>query len=92
MSEAHTITSLGATWQPGDVVLTSKGELRVRASNNPVFPWGDPSQILWGGFGETHFEGGYADEDTDRPLTLLVRNGVPVGGLVINEGDTPAID
>ncbi|MGW1553652.1 hypothetical protein [Streptomyces sp. NPDC002346] len=87
MSDVHTIHSFDAVWQPGDVVLDADGALYIRASGNPVYPWGDANQHLGG-----HIEGGVADTDVARPLALLVRDGIPVGGRTINEGDTPAIN
>jgi hypothetical protein len=93
MSDVHKVTSLDATWQPGDVVLDAAGNLRVR-SKHPKWVWDYPGE------GDTHDsfggtavpEGGLEERDVPRPLTLLVRNGVPVGGQLINEGGAPAIN
>lgn len=87
MSEVHKIHSIGAAFQPGDVVLAADGALYIRASQNPMYPWGDANQNLDG-----HVEGGVADADVVRPLVLLVRDGTPLGGRLVNEGDTPAIN
>ncbi|MCM2391699.1 hypothetical protein [Streptomyces albipurpureus] len=86
MSDVHKIHSFDAVWQPGDVVLAADGALYIRASQNPMYPWGDASQSLG-----QHVEGGVADGDVVRPLILLVRDGVTLGGRLIHEGDIPAI-
>ncbi|MEV6684461.1 hypothetical protein AB0N28_03800 [Streptomyces sp. NPDC051130] len=86
MSEIHTIHSFEAVWQPGDVVLTGDSCLYVRASRNAMYPWGDANQHL-----DDHIEGGLSDEQLVRPLTLLVRHGQAIGGVLINEGETPEL-
>ncbi|MCY0947168.1 hypothetical protein [Streptomyces antarcticus] len=90
MDRVHKITSLGGAWKPGDVVLTADGELRIRATNNPIYPWGYPNEgSLRSEFGEPHFEGALREEDVARPLTLLVRDGIAVGGRLVEENELP---
>jgi hypothetical protein len=82
----HKITSLDATWQPGDVVLDAEGNLRIR-STHPQYVWDYPNEgSLRDRFGNLMLpDGGVEESDVARPLTLLVRNGQPVGGLLIEE-------
>ncbi|MFF3249768.1 hypothetical protein ACFYWP_01890 [Actinacidiphila glaucinigra] len=81
MSDVHKITSLDSTWKPGDVVLDAEGNLRVR-SEHPKWVWDYPNEgSLRDRFGHLTFpEGGLEEKDVPRPLTLLVREGRPVGG------------
>ncbi|MGM9381148.1 hypothetical protein [Streptomyces antibioticus] len=86
MDSVHTITSLNATWQPGDVVLDAKGEIRVR-SDHPKWVWDYPDE---GGTravqgGPRIPEGGLEEHDVARPLILLVRDGQAVAGRQIEE-------
>lgn len=86
MSDAHKITSLDATWKPGDVVLDGAGEMRVRSAH-PRWVWDYPNE---GGTRDRTGsaaipEGALEDADVPRPLTLLVRDGQAVGGRVLNE-------
>lgn len=86
MNEVHKITSLGATWRPGDVVLDADGNLRVRSAR-PRWVWDYPDE----GRTRSHVpEGGLEEHDVPRPLTLLVRDGLPVGGRVVDEPEYPA--
>ncbi|MFJ6841364.1 helix-turn-helix transcriptional regulator [Streptomyces griseoluteus] len=87
-SHVHTITALGATWQPGDVVLDAEGNIRVR-SDHPKWVWGYASEgpvrdRLLGGR-PTVPEGALEEHDVPRPLTLLIRDGQPIGGRTIEE-------
>ncbi|MBJ7902799.1 hypothetical protein IF655_05750 [Streptomyces sp. DSM 110735] len=83
----HTITTLHPIWKPGDVVLDAEGALRVRATDNVAYPWGYPDEGgLRDKFGDlSRHDGGLRDEDLRRPLILLVRDGQPIGGRLIEE-------
>ncbi|WDM16751.1 hypothetical protein J3S85_37955 [Streptomyces lavenduligriseus] len=93
MSDVHKITSLDAVWRPGDVVLDAAGNLRVRSTHHR-YVWGYPDEgSLRDALGNLAApDGGLEDKDVPRPLTLLIRDGVPVGGRVINEGDSPELN
>ncbi|MET9204092.1 hypothetical protein ABZW38_02820 [Streptomyces bacillaris] len=86
MPEVHTITSLGAIWRPGDVVLDAKGTIRVR-SDDPHWVWDYPNEgNTLDAFGELVVPGGAVEEEyAVRPLTLLVRDGRAVGGTPVPE-------
>ncbi|MFD6468700.1 hypothetical protein [Streptomyces goshikiensis] len=81
MEEIHKITSLDATWKPGDVVLDAEGNIRVR-SDHPKWVWDYPNE----GSTRTVFgdpaipEGGLEEKDVPRPLVLLVRDGQAANG------------
>ncbi|GAA0641145.1 hypothetical protein GCM10009548_01630 [Streptomyces malaysiensis subsp. malaysiensis] len=93
MNDVHKITSLDAAWLPGDVVLDAAGRIRIRSAH-PKWVWDYPNEgSLRDARGNLQPPGGaLEDSDVPRPLTLLVRDGMPVGGRVTNEGDTPEID
>lgn len=93
MSDVHKITSLDEAWHPGDVILDAAGNLRVRSAHHR-YVWGYPDEgSLRDARGNLQApDGGLEDHDVPRPLTLLVRDGVPVGGRVIDEAGIPAID
>ncbi|EPH40866.1 hypothetical protein ABT390_36655 [Streptomyces aurantiacus] len=82
MTDAHKITSLDATWRPGDI--------RVR-SDHPKWVWGYPNE----GSTRSRFggpavpDGGLEEHDVPRPLTLLVRDGQAVGGHLVDEPTPP---
>lgn len=84
--QVHKITSLGSTWQPGDVVLDAKGDLRVR-TDHPKWVWDYPNEgNTLDVFGQPAYgEGGLEDHEVVRPLILLVRNGQAVSGERIEE-------
>lgn len=81
MSEVHKITAIDGVWRPGDVVLDADGNIRVRSAS-PQWPWDYPNEgFTRDAFGGTSVpEGGLKDEDLERPLTLLVRDGQAVVG------------
>ncbi|MCX4504302.1 hypothetical protein [Streptomyces anulatus] len=86
MADVHKITSLDATWQPGDVVLDAAGNIRVR-SDHPRWVWDYPNE---GGTRDAHGapavpDGGLEEEDAVRPLILLVRDGHAVGGTAVTD-------
>src|ERR1044072_4536276 len=81
MDEVHKITSLDASWKPGDVVLDAEGSIRVR-SDHPKWVWDYPNT---GGTrdnigGPAIPDGALEEKDVPRPLILLVRDGRAVGG------------
>ncbi|MEU3289911.1 hypothetical protein [Streptomyces longwoodensis] len=86
MPAIHKITNLDDTWRSGDVVLDADGNLRVRSAH-PLWVWDYPDE------GSTRAaqggpqipEGGLAEHDVKRPLTLLVRDGQAVAGRQIDE-------
>jgi hypothetical protein len=90
MDRVHKITSLDATWKPGDVVLDAKGDIRVR-SEHPKWVWDYPNE------GSTHDalgrlmvpEGALEEKDVARPLVLLIRDGKPIGGQLVEENELP---
>jgi hypothetical protein len=90
MDRVHKITSLDATWKPGDVVLDAKGDIRVR-SEHPKWVWDYPNE------GSTRDalgrlmvpEGGLEEKDVARPLVLLIRDGRPIGGQLVEENELP---
>ncbi|MFJ2814326.1 hypothetical protein [Streptomyces sp. NPDC087294] len=41
MDKVHKITTLDEVWKPGDVVLDAEGNLRIRATTDAAYPWGD---------------------------------------------------
>ncbi|MGW1223115.1 hypothetical protein ACWD6O_34710 [Streptomyces californicus] len=86
MADVHKITSLDATWKPGDVVLDAKGDIRVR-SDHPRWVWDYPDEgSTLDAFGATSVpSGGLEEQDVTRPLILLVRDGRAVGGVAITE-------
>ncbi|GHI91716.1 hypothetical protein [Streptomyces olivaceus] len=86
MENVHKITSLDGVWRPGDVVLDAAGNLRIRSAH-PKWVWDYPDEgSLRDAFGHLRApDGGLEDADVPRPLTLLVRDGQPVGGRVIEE-------
>ncbi|MFF7966736.1 hypothetical protein ACFZC3_15390 [Streptomyces sp. NPDC007903] len=85
-AQVHAITTLGAAWQPGDVVLDADGNIRVR-SDHPKWAW----DYAFEGSVRDHTggpavpEGALEEHDVPRPLTLLIRDGQPVGGRLIKE-------
>jgi hypothetical protein len=72
-------------WQPGDIVLDATGYLFQRAdparTPDPLRVWGDVND----GRVTRPVKGKIEDDCPERPLTLLVRDGKPVGGLVVSE-------
>ncbi|WP_406192252.1 hypothetical protein OH733_05610 [Streptomyces griseus] len=85
MDTAHNITSLGATWKPGDVVLDANGNIRVR-SEHPKWLWDYPNEGSTRHLGQVSVpEGGLEESDVARPLILLVRDGQAVAGRQIDE-------
>lgn len=87
MAAVHTITSLDATWKPGDVVLDAEGNLRVRSAH-PKWVWDYTSEGTTRApdGGPAVPDGALEDRDVPRPLILLVRDGQAVTGLS-PEGD-----
>ena len=86
MDPAEKITSLDATWKPGDVVLDANAHILVR-TDHPKWVWGYPNDG-WTrtALGEPSFpDGALEDKDAPRPLTLLVRDGQAIGGRLIQE-------
>jgi hypothetical protein len=72
-------------WRPGDVILSADGHLYVRAREERtvggMWPWHE-------GVGEVvanTVEGGTADADVKHPVTLLIRDGRPVGGATVDD-------
>ncbi|MEV6450944.1 hypothetical protein AB0M75_06515 [Streptomyces anulatus] len=86
MTDVHKITSLDATWKPGDVVLDAKGDIRVR-SDHPQWVWDYPNEgSTLDALGGTLIpSGGLEEQDVTRPLILLVREGRAVSGVAITE-------
>lgn len=76
-------------WQPGDVVMAADRSLYIRCSEGNDgggrWPWsqgaGYVPEISDQGVGG----GSTADEDVPRPLTLIIRGGLPLGGVVIDD-------
>lgn len=65
----------GESWESGDVVLDTHGDLYVRAHEQSVrdgWPW---STGCHGGTSGPAPEGGVGEDHPARPLTLLVRGG-----------------
>lgn len=86
MTDVHKITSLDATWKPGDVVLDAEGNLLVRSAH-PHWVWDYPSEAgLRDHFGNLSIPEGAVEEGyAVRPLILLVREGRAVAGREIAE-------
>lgn len=69
-------------WRPGDVVIDARGAIRVR-SDHPHWVWGYPDE---GEPGQIP-EGSLAEDEVQRPLTLLVRDGKPLTTIVVKQSD-----
>ncbi|MGW4241224.1 hypothetical protein [Nocardia sp. NPDC004722] len=78
-------------WRPGDLVVDAHGNLWSRASATDTsqgWPWGYPGEHI-GVPGDFAVAEGSVDEATPvRPLTLLVREGVPVNTIIVAPPDT----
>jgi hypothetical protein len=72
-------------WQPGDVILSADGHLYVRAREEltvgGMWPWHEGL----GDVASETYEGGTADADLKRPVTLLIRDGRPLGGVTVDD-------
>lgn len=69
-------------WRPGDLIFDARGRLFQRADEDQAaegWPWGSAESR----------SGSVEEEYPQRPVTLLVRDGRPVGGI---EVDDRAID
>lgn len=69
---------IGLPWRTGDLVIADDGQLWQRANEESVaegWPWAPPEGS----------EGSMHESHPPRPLTLLVRDGKPVGGAQIDE-------
>jgi hypothetical protein len=70
-------------WQPGDVILSADGHLYVRVSEEltvgGMWPWHEGVSEVTPGT----YEGSTADADLKHPVTLLVRDGQPLGGVTV---------
>lgn len=90
MDRVHKITNLDATWKPGDVVLDAKGNIRVR-SGHPKWVWDYPNEgSTRDALGRLAIpEGGLEEKDVARPLVLLIRDGRPIGGQLVEENQLP---
>lgn len=66
-------------WQLRDVVLDANGNMWTRAEGDR-WPWAS-------GYANTVRlpEGDVADRFLKRPVTLLIRGGKPVGGVLVND-------
>ncbi|MFR9675876.1 hypothetical protein [Streptomyces sp. TR02-1] len=79
-----------AAWEWGDVVLDSEGSVWQRASPDDQeqgWPWRHGADIT---YDFVHVlpvvsEGSHREDDPARPLTLLVRQGRPVGMVVVGD-------
>lgn len=75
-------------WQPGDVILAADGHLYVRAREEltvgGTWPWHDGLKEVT----SAAYEGGTADADVKRPVTLLIRGGQPLGGVAVDDQAT----
>jgi hypothetical protein len=74
-------------WQPGDVILSADRNLYIRARECDVadgWPWRSgvyDAPADGTGIGE----GGTADSEVHRPVTLLIRDGLPLGGVTVDD-------
>jgi hypothetical protein len=68
------------SWEPGDVVLDAKGRIRVRSSH-PHWVWGYPNE---GERGQIP-EGSLAEDEVERPLVLLVRDGHAINSVIAQQ-------
>lgn len=69
----------GLPWRRGDMVVDNAGQVFWRADARSVaegWPWAHSESA----------DGAVAEDAPRRPLTLLVRDGKPVGGLRVEEG------
>jgi hypothetical protein len=87
MSQQNEAASSGDVlpWRPGDVILSADGHLYVRVREEHtvggMWPWHE-------GVGEAvanTVEGSAADADVTFPVTLLIRDGRPVGGVTVDD-------
>ncbi|WP_157536194.1 hypothetical protein [Kitasatospora mediocidica] len=72
----------GTDWQTGDLVLAADGHLWVRAYPEDVakgWAWAHSTEQVGASSGAVE------EEYPERPLTLLVREGKPVGGVRVVE-------
>jgi hypothetical protein len=72
-------------WRPGDVILAADGHLYIRAREEltvgGMWPWHEGISDA----ASSTYEGGTADADLKRPVTLLIRDGQPLGGVTVDE-------
>lgn len=75
-------------WQPGDVILSADRRLFIRSGDGSTgggrWPWHEGVEYVPAG-GPGGPEGGTPDEDVRRPVTLLIRAGRPLGGVVTDD-------
>lgn len=75
-------------WQPGDVILSADRSLYIRVcddnSGGGRWPWHDGVDCVPTD-GYPTPEGGTADYLVQRPVTLLIRDGKPLGGVTIDD-------
>jgi len=75
-------------WRPGDVILSADQRLFIRAhegwTGNGRWPWHEGADSAPTNGYEAP-EGGTEDADVQRPVTLLIRGGRPLGGVVIDD-------
>lgn len=93
MDKPQNISSLHATWRPGDVVLDADGRIRVRSAH-VKWVWDSPGEgDTRSQFGGAYVpEGGLEELEPIRPLTLLVREGQAVAGHIAKEEPPTAQD
>ena len=73
-------------WQTGDLILSADRKLWVRADTESVaqgWPWRNPPE-QWD-MSRAGGEGSVSEEQIQRPVTLLVRGGEAIGGVVIDD-------